>query len=226
MNLLDLIFPKKCFGCGQEGSYLCPLCQEKLKPAGPICPVCTMPSGQGFTHPRCRYELSPDGLTSIWEYQGGIRKAILSLKYKFVYEVAGEIAELVVGKLKKRKVFSPARPILIPVPLHRQRQNWRGFNQMEEIGKRVALKMRWEFIPDLIVREKPAAPQVQLKGDDRRKNIRGVFTVNPHYRLSTMHSVLIFDDVWTTGSTIREAAKTLKKAGAKEVWGLTITKGH
>jgi len=209
MSLLDLIFPKKCFGCGQEGSYICPLCQEKLKIASPICPVCTRPSGQGFTHPRCSYELSPDGLTSIWEYEGGIRRAILSLKYKFAYEVSQKIAELVVEKLKKKKVFLPVRPVLIPVPLHRQRQNWRGFNQMEEIGERVARKMRWE-----------------LKRKERVENVKGTFLINKKYRPLRPRPLLLFDDVWTTGSTIREAAKTLKKAGAREVWGLTITKGH
>jgi len=226
MNLLDLIFPKKCFGCGKEGSYICPLCQEKLKIAKPICPVCTRPSGKGFTHPRCSYELSPDGLTSIWEYQGGIRKAILSLKYKFAYEVSQEIAELVVEKLKKRKVFIPTGPILIPVPLHPQRQNWRGFNQMEEIGKRVALNMRWEFIPDLIVRRKNSLPQTELKRKERVENVKRTFLINKKYLPLKTKPFLLFDDVWTTGSTIREAAKTLKKAGAREVWGLTVTKGH
>ncbi|KKU57490.1 MAG: Amidophosphoribosyltransferase-like protein [Candidatus Amesbacteria bacterium GW2011_GWA2_47_11b] len=189
MSLLDLIFPKKCFGCGQEGSYICPLCQEKLKIASPICPVCTRPSGQGFTHPRCSYELSPDGLTSIWEYEGGIRRAILSLKYKFAYEVSQKIAELVVEKLKKKKVFLPVRPVLIPVPLHRQRQN-------------------------------------ELKRKERVENVKGTFLINKKYRPLRPRPLLLFDDVWTTGSTIREAAKTLKKAGAREVWGLTITKGH
>ena len=226
MSLLDLIFPKKCFGCGKEGSYICPLCQEKLKIASPICPVCTRPSGRGLTHPRCRYELSPDGLTSIWEYEGGIRKAILSLKYKFAYEVSQEIAELVVEKLKKGKVFIPARPILIPVPLHRQRQNWRGFNQMEEIGKRVALKMKWEFMPDLIIKRRTSSPQTELKRKERVENVKGVFLINKKYLPLKTKPFLLFDDVWTTGSTLREAAKTLKKAGAREVWGLTITKGH
>ena len=167
-----------------------------------------------------------DGLTSIWEYQGGIRKAILSLKYKFAYEVSQEIAELVVEKLKKRKVFTPASPILIPVPLHRQRQNWRGFNQMEEIGRRVAFKMRWEFVPDLIVRRKTSLPQTELKRKERAKNVKGTFLINKKYRPLKPKPLLLFDDVWTTGSTIREAAKTLKKAGAGEVWGLAISKGH
>ncbi|KKU01406.1 MAG: hypothetical protein UX03_C0041G0005 [Candidatus Woesebacteria bacterium GW2011_GWE1_45_18] len=226
MNLLDLIFPKKCFGCGREGKYLCSLCQEKLKMAKPICPVCGRPSAKGLTHPRCCYELAPDGLTSIWEYQGGIRGAILSLKYKFAYEVAGEIAELVVEKLTKKKVFLPPKPILLPIPLHGRRQNWRGFNQMEEIGRRVAGKMRWEFIPDLIVKRKTSSPQTELKRKERVENVKGVFLINKKYLPLKPKPLLLFDDVWTTGSTIKEAAKTLKKAGAREVWGLTITKGH
>lgn len=97
---------------------------------------------------------------------------------------------------------------------------------MEEIGRRVALKMRWEFIPDLIVKRKTSPPQTELKRKERLGNIKGVFLINRKYFPLKLKPFLLFDDVWTTGSTIKEAAKTLKKAGVKEVWGLTMTKGH
>ena len=97
---------------------------------------------------------------------------------------------------------------------------------MEEIGERVARKMRWEFMPDLIVRRKNSLPQTELKRKERVENVKGTFLINKKYRPLRPRPLLLFDDVWTTGSTIREAAKTLKKAGAREVWGLTITKGH
>lgn len=97
---------------------------------------------------------------------------------------------------------------------------------MEEIGKRVALNMRWEFIPDLIVRRKNSLPQTELKRKERVENVKRTFLINKKYLPLKTKPFLLFDDVWTTGSTIREAAKTLKKAGAREVWGLTVTKGH
>ncbi|MBI4153575.1 ComF family protein [Candidatus Woesebacteria bacterium] len=225
MGVFDLIFPRKCFGCGKDGNYICSSCAGKLKPSRQICGVCTKPSPKGLTHLKCRYELSLDGLAAIWEYEGSIRRAILSLKYKFAYEVSQEIADLVVEKLK-RKVFLPPKPTLIPIPLHWQRQNWRGFNQMQEIGKKVALRMRWKFIPDLIVRRSASPPQTELKRKERVENIRGTFVINRKYLPLKPKPLVLFDDVWTTGSTVKEAAKVLKERGAKEVWGLTITKGH
>lgn len=204
MGLLELVFPKKCFGCKKEGLYICRDCLSKVPRAGTF-------------HPR---------LVSLWEYKGVIKKAVISLKYKFASEVAEELGKDAVLEIKRRFPTLPKNTGLVPIPLHWRRENWRGFNQSAVLGKIIAKEMSWQFIPDLLIKRKATTPQVRLKGDDRRKNIRGVFVVNPRYVLSTMHSVLIFDDVWTTGSTIKEAAKTLKKAGVKEIWGLTITKGH
>jgi predicted amidophosphoribosyltransferase len=84
--------------------------------------------------------------------------------------------------------------------------------------------MGWKFIPDLLIKNKSTASQVELKGDDRRQNLHGVFSLNPSYILSTIPNILLFDDVFTTGSTLREAAKVLKRAGVEKVWGLTIAR--
>lgn len=97
---------------------------------------------------------------------------------------------------------------------------------MQEIGKKVALRMRWKFIPDLIVRRSASPPQTELKRKERVENIRGTFVINRKYLPLKPKPLVLFDDVWTTGSTVKEAAKVLKERGAKEVWGLTITKGH
>lgn len=69
--------------------------------------------------------------------------------------------------------------------------------------------MGWEFLPDLLIKREPTAPQVELKGDERRQNLKGVFGLNSKIQLP--NSVIIFDDVFTTGSTLREAAKSSKE---------------
>lgn len=200
MNIFDLIFPKKCLECRKEGQYICSDCLEKVPPAG----------------------WNREGVYSIWKYEGVIRKAIIALKYKYVAEIANELSELSVKKLSERHFSLSAT--LVPIPLYWYRKNFRGFNQSEEIGKLVAEKMGWKFIPDLLIRNKSTIPQVQLTGSARRRNLRGVFSFNSNYVPSTMYSVLIFDDVLTTGSTLREASKVLRKNGARKVLCLTIAR--
>ncbi|MFZ5932739.1 MAG: ComF family protein [Patescibacteria group bacterium] len=224
MGLTDLIFPKKCFGCGKEGVYLCSACLSELERPIPICPVCQRLCPTGFTHQRCQGEYLLDGLTSIWPYAGSMRKALLAIKYKFAFEVAKELGETSCEFIKKEKFF-PSSPVLVPVPLHRLRKNWRGFNQVEEIGRVIAKNMGWCFMPDLLIRTEMGTPQTELKRKERLKRVKGVFAVNPNYRIQKSQ-YLLFDDVWTTGATLKEAAKTLKLAGARQIWGLTLARGR
>ncbi len=219
MSLVDLIFPKKCLGCGKANTYLCKECIEKARKEGFFCPYCERFSIDGKTHFQCRREYGLDGLTSIWRYEGVIRKAILGLKYKFAMEIAKELAEASIPQLN-RSYFKGY--ILVPIPLHWHRANWRGFNQAEEIGKILAKEMGWKFIPDLLIRKKSTTPQTELKGKERRKNTMDAFILNRKYK--TRGKILLFDDVITTGSTMKEAAKVLKKEGAEKVWGLTIAR--
>lgn len=183
----------------------------------------------GMTHFKCKRKYGLDGLVSVWEYDGVIRKAIVTLKYKFAFKIASELADNAVNELKSGKFILLKNPVLIPIPLYWYRENWRGFNQVEEIGKLVASKMGWKFIPDLLIRKVGTKSQTELGKKDRLSNVRGVFILNPNYlsrnSSSLIHnSVIIFDDVWTTGSTLKEAAKVLKRSGFKDVWGLTLTK--
>lgn len=223
MGLIDLIFPRICFGCGRAGRYICDNCLRKLKITKPICPECERPSIDGLTHVKCKRAQGLDGLTSIWLYEGAVRKAIISLKYKFAYEIAKELSSYAASLLLKMNF--ERRAVLVPVPIHRLRENWRGFNQAGELGKLIAENLDWKFSPDLLVRKGLSRPQTGLKGVERQKNIRGVFVVNPHYSSFIIHnSFILFDDVWTTGSTLKEAAKVLKRNGAIWVWGLTIAR--
>jgi len=224
MGLVDFIFPKMCFGCRREGIYICENCLSKVKKVKPFCPVCKKASIDGLTHVRCKTPQSLDGLVSIWKYEGVIRKAILELKYKFVEEVAKELSELCLLEVKKRITpLGRERVILVPIPLHRTRQNWRGFNQSASVGGLVAKKMMWNFAADLLIRKHSRQSQTELDKEDRKINIRGVFSLNPHNSSFIIpDSIVLFDDVWTTGSTMKEACKVLRRNGAQKVWGLTI----
>jgi len=226
MGLLDLLFPKACLNCKKEGVYICSSCLEKLPDIERICPICERASIDGFTHVRCKKKLGLDGLVSLWPYEGVVRKGILALKYKFAREVAYEFAKHIIFELQKGNVILPNKAVLIPVPLYWYRENWRGFNQVEEIGGLICEKFGWDINSDLLVRKRLKKPQTELKGVDRKKNIKGVFSISPNFKHQILDekSFILFDDVYTTGSTLKEATKILKRNGAKEVWGLTIAR--
>lgn len=226
MGILDFIFPTTCLNCKKLGNYLCKDCLSKVRYAKQVCIECTKPSIDGFTHIKCIRPQALDGVFSVWNYEGVIRKAILKLKYNFAFDIAKELAENIAKCVSKNFNPLPTNPVLIPIPLHVSRKNWRGFNQTEEIGKLLANKLGWNFAPDVLVRKKKSSPQAELKGDQRKENVKNVFALNPKYKyfqlLSTNYQLLIFDDVLTTGATMKEAGKVLKRSGAQNVWGLTI----
>ena len=198
MNFLDLIFPKNCLECNRAGSYICNSCSSKVLDG---------------TFDQNNF--------AVFKYRGVIRKALISLKYKFAYDIADELVEETVKRIKSKKYHGVT---LVPIPLFWRRENFRGFNQSEMLGRKIAEKMGWKFAPDLLVRNKNTHPQVGLKGLARHQNLSGVFSVNPDYVLGTTYSVLIFDDVYTTGSTIKEAKKVLEMAGFKNIYSLTIAR--
>jgi competence protein ComFC len=225
VGILDLVFPKTCLGCGGEGTYICPDCVAKVKLTKPVCIYCERPSIDGATHIKCQRKFGLDGLISIWEYEGVVKKAILALKYKYSIEVGRELTSLFLQYLHNSLFLIPNSGFLVPIPLHWHRENVRGFNQSAELGKLVAEACGWQFASGLLIKKKSTASQVELKGDERRQNLRNVFALSSHNSLFIIpDSILLFDDVSTTGSTIMEAAKVLKRAGAKKVWGLTIAR--
>lgn len=199
MNLIDLLFPKNCLECKRDGKYICDICISKVPTGG---------------------RRGDD--VSVFKYQGVIRKAIISLKYKFATDIADELTNIISQRLPE--LYMLHDKVLVSIPLHKQRENLRGFNQAELIGKKLAEQMGWEFAPDLLIKNKNTMPQVGLKGLARHSNLSGVFAVSPSNIENTKRNILIFDDVYTTGSTIKEAKKTLESTGFKDILSLTIAR--
>jgi ComF family protein len=109
---------------------------------------------------------------------------------------------------------------LAPVPLHPRRLRERGFNQAKVLASCLD---QGKLRADLLIRLKNNRPQVGLSGRERMANVRGVFALNLRYKAEGLR-VLLVDDVWTTGATLRECARALKKAGAARVGAITLTR--
>ncbi len=225
---VNFIFPKNCLECKKNGVYMCQSCTDRVGRPKSVCSECNKASIDGFTHIKCQKKYGINGLIALWDYDGIIRKAILALKYKYATELSKEIVNYAITEIKNSTILNSKDFCLTPVPLHWYKENVRGFNQSSDLGKRLACEMKWKYIPDLLIRKKYTVSQATLKRKNRQQNIKGVFGINNKYlSLFTTRnplSILVFDDVYTTGSTLKEVVKTLKRASVEKVWGLTIAR--
>ena len=148
-----------------------------------------------------------------------MKKIIGDLKYRDWTFLAKKFAKILHQKAKDEIDNSD---LICAVPLHLKRLRKRKFNQSILIGRNLS---KTKFIPDLLWRVADTKPQVELKRQEREKNLKRAFLVNKKYRKSLNgKKVLLIDDVMTTGATLHNCAKALKKSGAKEVVVLTIAK--
>ncbi|MDI6602651.1 MAG: ComF family protein [Patescibacteria group bacterium] len=222
--LLELFFPKFCFNCRAEGDYLCQDCQATLEIAKQHQPITPYNSNQNLKD-----------LYFAVNYQSPlIKNLIQKFKYEpFVKKLAKPLSALIIEHFQlldnKPPFFasSPTNPqseyILIPVPLDKKKLKRRGFNQAEEIGKELSSFLAIPLIPDCLIKIKETIPQVKLTAQTRKKNVKGAFFIK-NKNLVKDKKILLVDDVYTTGSTMEEAARVLKVAGAKEIIGIVVAR--
>lgn len=172
-----------------------------------------------------------DGLWSLGIYQNPLREAIKQLKYGGVRGLAETLVDILVEYWAKYQPFvldqiKKSRGVgwmVIPVPLYWWRGNSRGFNQSSLIGQILSKKLGLGYCEGL-KRIRYTKSQVKLKGRERQQNIKDAFEITKPYTLNPRPYVLLIDDVWTTGSTLRECCYVLKRAGAKKIWAITLAR--
>ena len=232
-SFLDLCLPRLCAGCrrtwllSHEGHW-CEDCLDALPwIRSPRCPQCGRPflkSPDSHDHPcgECLLSLYPfDTARSATIYAGVVRERIHQLKFGAQLHWVPPLVDLLVMALENED-FHPIE-LLLPVPLHVRRLRQRGFNQSallaKELGKKMGVPVRF----DVLHRRVWTEPQTRLKRQERLENVKEAFhVVRPSVAEGT--AVLLLDDVFTTGSTINECARTLKDAGAAKVLALTVAR--
>ncbi len=228
MFLIDLLFPRFCLGCGYVGVYLCVSCQEKLKPTKQdVCLYCHKSSLFGLTHPGCQNKLNVDGLMTLYYYNPILKKIIKNIKYRLAVQVWQEFCRVIKPEVISKLIFyrkMSSGTIIQPVPLTKNKYNERGFNQAKIISLFFQKFINCPIV-NLLHRKKESPAQAQLSSLKKRyQNVRGVFQVIDKTHLNNKIIILI-DDVVTTGTTVKEAARILKGAGAKKVYVLALAKG-
>lgn len=212
-KILDLIFPPVCGICNKEiNTYLCGKCEKEINKI--TCVGENRYDNKYFsTH------------MYLFKYEGIIRNKIISYKFNdkpYLYKTFCEIF------VKNKKVceFLKKYDIIISVPMYKKKKNQRGYNQSELIAKETAKKVEnIEYRNDILIKIRNTAKQSSLNKEQRKENIKNAYLIkssNKEYILNK--NILIFDDIYTTGSTANECAKMLKEAGAKNIGILTIAK--
>ena len=223
--ILDGFFPIQCLGCGAYDEWICaqchttlpilteqicPLCKKHTTNNGELCPFCIKKKNHVF-----------DGVFVTSYYNDPLlKKMIHYYKYRFVRDLAKPLALLIAQSLQNAKL--PAPDIIIPVPLHKRRLRWRGFNQAEELA--CALDLQIPIFTDILERVRYTTPQVKMKKKKKRQEnlSRAFFVVKKD--VVAKKNILLVDDIMTTGTTLAECAQTLKKTGAKTVFCLVLAR--
>jgi ComF family protein len=229
MGFSDFIFPKKCVVCKKQGSYLCPRCFVYLSfDAKSLCLACNNPTFNNLTHPRCKRKYTIDGCFSAPAYNKPMQKLIFNFKYKpYLTDLKTVLADLFYESIIQNeqfiKLIANGKWLIVPIPLSKAKLRKRGYNQAEILGKELSKKLNIP-VQNLLERTRETKTQVGLTNLQRKLNVRNAFEIINHKSSIINQNILLVDDVATTGSTLLEAAKVLKRAGAQKVFGLTLAR--
>lgn len=213
---LDLIFPMSCSGCGREGDLFYPTCLPNLpRLTSPYCRRCGAPGHQS----PCRWcegrPLNTDGIRGPFLFEGSIRNAVHSFKYRGVRAAATQLGDLL-------SIYQQDQPVpgdvIMPVPLHSRQLRKRGYNQSALLARRLAKSSQLPFDDSMLMRVKDTRPQVVTTS--RRQRIENVSDSFKCRGSAPGSAVILVDDVATTGSILSACAAALKDSGASSVWGL------
>lgn len=208
---IDLLFPRLCFGCRKIGTYACSECL--MRDCRPSCEIFPKSS-------------DVDILVSATEYKGMFKKLITVAKYGSYKQVLIDMSERLISENVVDRVPLEVRVrgkcAIYPVPMHSHKKRQRGFNQTESIAHILSTKTGIPVMTNRLFKAIETPPQASLSRKDRQENVKGSFVLRDAAQLPK--TVIIVDDVWTTGATIREIATLLKRNGVEKVIACTLAR--
>lgn len=237
--LLDWLYPPRCRFCkdtiiGQDEDCFCVACREKIRLVShPLCGRCGRPfldaSGEDHLCGACLMRTPHFLQARAWACypreeteEHPLREVVQRFKYGRKVSLGKPLGRLMA---KGCYGFFQGCPldVIIPVPLHPKRLRWRGFNQAVILAREVSRLWQVPMDPFFLFRSRETPPQTQLREEERRKNVRSAFSLNPEKSVEGKRLLLV-DDVYTSGATVNECSRTLVRAGAKEVYVLTLAR--
>lgn len=237
--LVDWLYPPRCRACGGrifgcDSEYFCPPCWRQIRiVCHPLCTTCGRPffDSSGDDHSCAACLSRPPYFTSARAWacypreqldDHPLRRVVQKFKYGRKVSLGKPLGRLMTAGCQE--FLSDCEvDLILPVPLHRKRLRWRGFNQSVLLAQQISRVYRIPLDPFVIVRAKETPPQTELSEEERRKNVRGAFSVAANEAVSGKN-ILLVDDVYTSGATVNECSRVLVRAGAKAVYVLTLAR--
>lgn len=187
-------------------SYLCSKCKIKLKK---LLKINTIEYKDKYFN----------SITYLFKYEGSVRDKLLKYKFNDCSYLYNFFAEIIINNCNLKSNYD----IILPVPIHKKRKAKRGYNQSELIAKEIAKKLNIEYCNKSLIKSTNNVPQSTLTQYERQKNVLGIYEVINSQKIENK-SILLIDDIYTTGSTVNECSRVLKQNGAKLIEVLTIAK--
>lgn len=234
-SLLDIIYPPRCHICmdisynnSAENPHICDNCSRSFKKIShPYCSICGIPfiskADEDHLCGKCLLKRPYyDEMRAPYLYEGPIMYAVQRLKYSGRSYIVNSLGHLL-GEFAGAWLGNTENMILLPVPLHVKRMRQRGFNQSILLAREANKVLRASPDYETLKRIRNTNTQTGLKLKERRRNVKGAFEVLNDSKIKGK-DIILLDDVATTGSTINECARVLKKAGCRNVYGLVLAR--
>jgi ComF family protein len=237
--LADWLYPPRCRACaariiGSDAQYFCAACWKEIQLVHhPLCTICgrPFPDGSGDDHecgaciarrPRFVQACSWACYPREEDLEHPLRRVVQKFKYGRKVALGKPLGRLMAQGCQE---FLTGRSFdaIIPVPLHPRRLRWRGFNQSVLLGREVSRRYKIPLDAFTLRRATATPPQSQLTVEERRRNVRDAFEVHPERPVKNK-TILVVDDVYTSGATVNECSRALQRGGAKEVYVLTLAR--
>lgn len=233
--MIEWLFPRRCPVCGEiitpVGSLICRDCVKKLSPVRqPSCKKC----GKELLHERMelcadciRHPHTFDSGAALLNYNDAAKESMAAVKYKNKREYLDFYAEAMARRFE-RQIRDWKPEVLIPIPIHPSRRRKRGFNQAEELARRLGKHWKIPVETRLLRRNKRTMPQKMLNSEERLKNLEQAFVLGDQAAIKhpIPQRVVLIDDIYTTGSTMEACARVLRAAGVEKIYFLTICIGN
>ncbi|MFA5420627.1 MAG: phosphoribosyltransferase family protein [Patescibacteria group bacterium] len=235
---IDLLFVKKCIICNRiDCETICVRCFQRIKTKEQRCPACSSTNNFGEFCDNCNKGFYFNGIMVAGDLNDKILEELIKkFKYKFNKKIGNILGLFLLNFLKEKinpnpilkkdNLFNEENSIIIAVPITKRRERWRGFNQSFILASFISQKTKIPIFNNLI-KIKNSKNQASLKKKDREKNLNNCFKIiDPEESKKILENkkIILVDDITTTGSTINEISKELKKYKPVEIWGLVLAK--
>lgn len=229
--MINLLFPRRCPVCGDIvqpfGELICPGCVAELSPVRqPACKKCgkeVESSRMEYCYDCARHPRAFEQNFALLNYNAAASRSMSAIKYKGRREYLDFYSQAACRRFAKA-IRRASPDVLVPVPVHPSRRRIRGFNQAELLARHVGRQLQIPVCPKGLKRAKKTLPQKELNQEERLQNLRQAFV--PGILPEGVKTVLLVDDIYTTGSTLEACARVLKSMGAEKIYGLTLCVGH